>query len=101
MADRALGAVKGCPNPAAGLVLRQAARPRYVVGVHIKNALFRIDGRAAPLPAAVISRKDDCLLPNRERNKLSRAAKIPELLSRPGVRLGGPVREHICSQQLA
>src|SRR5215469_4609150 len=83
------------------LVFGERRSPRDIIRIQVKEARLRVKRLAAPFGSSVESRKDNRLFLKPEGDELSLAAKGPELLHRPFVRLRGAVREHTLGQNLA
>src|SRR5450755_592409 len=75
MTNGTLFLVRPCAGTTAGLVFRQTTRPCHLICVHIQHTGLCINGRTAPLRAAVETRKNDGLPLQTEGDELSLATK--------------------------
>src|SRR5258708_40358045 len=100
MTDRALALVDAGAARIVRSVLGQRSRPRHVVGIHVKDAGFRINRWPAPFRAAIESREDNGVLPQAERHKLPFVAEALKLLESPLVHLRSPISQQIFGEKL-
>src|SRR5437870_4324031 len=82
------------------LIFGQVRSPGHLIRVNVEEPRLWVEGWAAPLRSAVESGEDDRFLAHPERHKLRAAVERSELLDRPAVRLGSPIRQHIFRQDL-
>ena len=101
MAGAALALIDSAAACCIAGVFRQRCRPRHLVRVDVENSGRGIDGRPAPLGAAVEAGKYDRVLADAERNELACAAELSELLDRPAVSFRSAIGQQIFSQPLA
>ena len=69
MADGALREIH-LPSGHSAPAFRQARRPGHLGRIDVEQAALGIEGRAAPLRAAIETREDDGLLADAQRNEL-------------------------------
>src|SRR6185503_7498041 len=95
MAARAIAVVER-----AMIARDHAEQPRHLVGVHVEQRRLRIEGRAAPFRAAVVTREDDDSLARGRREETVRRV-LPERRERRRTRLRRARGEHVFRQALA
>src|SRR5438067_270334 len=100
MTNRALTLINSFAARLIAGVLGELDRPGHLIRIYIENSSFRIKCRASPLPAAIESRKDDCVFVCPQWNKLPFAAIAPKLLQCPLMRLRSAVGQHVFRQSL-
>src|SRR5260221_8795917 len=100
MADGAMGLVNADAAGFVSGVLGERARPRQIVGVHIKDAGLRIKCRPTPFRAAIESRKNNGVFPHAEWNELPFAAEVTELLNRPLMHFRSAIGQQVFRQKL-
>src|SRR3954467_6987491 len=82
------------------IVWREGAGPREIVRVDVIQRRLWIECLAAPLRPAIVARKNDRVLADRERNEEPLASKGRELIERPLVRFRRADGQHVPRQEL-
>ena len=100
VAGGAVAQVDGFAGAAPGVVERQRAEPRHLVGVHVEQAARGVERRSAPFGAAVETGVDSRVDAHAERLERPVAAQLRELLARPAVGLRRARGEGVRGQPL-